>query len=142
MKKVAFVGAEERKLLSAGLSLELVEKHLRELMTEAKSLYGPYVFISGASPRGGVDIIAEKIADELGLEKQIFPPAVHRWTGTANRPGYKERNTAIATTCDILYNLDPEGVHSGGDWTLRLAHFLGKEVHRIEMTRNSLLIWS
>lgn len=141
MRKIAFVGAEESKLLSAGLDLESVEMHLRNIIQSEKN-EGEFIFISGACPKGGVDIIAENVADELGLQKLIFAPDVHQWTGTGIKMGYKERDIAMAASCDILYCVDPVGVKSGGDWTLRMARRLGKEVHRVELSPSGIEHWS
>jgi len=54
--------------------------------------------ISGGCHLGGIDIWAEEIADELGLEKEIYLPVIHKWEG-----GYKQRNLKIVETSDIVH---------------------------------------
>lgn len=65
-------------------------------------LSGPNVtgFTSGRSPVGGIDIWSEQIADELGIQKQVFPAKQHKWDAEY---GFKQRNLDIARTSDILY---------------------------------------
>lgn len=112
--------------------------------TEAKakavirSLLSPGdILVSGGCHLGGIDIWAEEIADEMGLEKRIYLPATRRWEG-----GYKQRNLKIAYGSDIVhciviaeYPEDYEGmrfeqcyhchttahIKSGGCWTAKRA---------------------
>lgn len=89
--------------------------------------------VSGHCHLGGIDIWAEEEADDMGIEKLIFPPKSLRWNG-----GYKERNLLIARNSDIVhcivvakypphyrgmrftrcYHCDTtEHIKSGGCWT-------------------------
>jgi hypothetical protein len=100
------------------------------------------VLVSGHSPMGGVDIWAEEVANQLGVQPVLFVPTVHAWGA---KGGYKERNIAIAETSDELHvivaDAYPEGysgmrfdacyhclasdhIKSGGCWT-------GKEFERV-----------
>lgn len=99
------------------------------------------VVVSGHCPLGGIDIWAEEVAAELGLEKLIFPPAIQQWEG-----GYKQRNLQIAQNCDKAYCLvvkelpgsyqgmrfarcyhcnTTSHIKSGGCWTVKQAIRLG-----------------
>jgi len=87
--------------------------------------YKNLVLVSGHCPKGGVDIWAEEIADELGIQKEIYPVEVERWGDyedwTRNevgakdivvRKGYRSRNIQIAEACDILYCIVPFKLNS------------------------------
>ena len=80
------------------------------------------VLISGRCPLGGVDVWAEEVADEMGLEKLIFPPEGRGWRY------YHERNLKIARECDVIFDIEPEDRrgNSGGAWTARQAAKMGK----------------
>lgn len=102
--------------------------------------------VSGRSPMGGVDIWAETIGAEFGLELDIKVPKQNSWSGEY---GYKERNLDIARSSDevhvivvteyppdytgqkfkICYHCNDERhVKSGGCWTGWQAHKEGKTV--------------
>lgn len=84
--------------------------------------YSQIIIISGHCPKAGVDIWAEEIADELGIQKEIYPAEVHQWNDiiqpdriTENEPlvetklkGYRSRNMQIAEACDVLYCIVPK----------------------------------
>ena len=73
------------------------------------------VLVSGHCPKGGVDIWAEEIADELGIEKDIYIAETSQWKDewdfNAELPiklmGYRSRNIQIAEACDVLYCIVP-----------------------------------
>lgn len=122
--KIAIVGADEKKWGSKFLAIaarQLIEKILKD---------NPgCVLVSGACPKGGVDIWAEQIADKLGVPKEIYPPRVNKWEG-----GYKQRNIKIAESCDKLACIEPYKVdHSGGIWTMKYAKKLGKPTRLLVM---------
>lgn len=102
---------------------------------------------SGDCHLGGVDIYAREIAKEMRLPFRGFPPAVHRWEGTAKEPGYHQRNMSIArladhVICITLRELPPDylgmrfplcyhcrtsnHIKSGGCWTVKYAAKIGK----------------
>lgn len=54
--------------------------------------------VSGHCHLGGVDIWAEKMADDLHVGKLIFPPKRQAWEG-----GYKQRNIQIAVASDKIF---------------------------------------
>jgi len=130
--KIAIIGVD-------GLKLDDFEKKkaIQEIIKIISSYEKP-IIISGACPKGGIDIIAEMIADENGLEKMIFPPKTNDWDG------YKERNMIISQECDVLYCItvpkkekfcyhcksDTHNV-SGACWAKKYAETLGKETHVI-----------
>jgi len=51
--------------------------------------YGATTIISGRCLMGGVDIWAEEAAERLKIKTQIYPPAIHSWSG---RGGYRWRD--------------------------------------------------
>lgn len=127
--KIGIVGSEAAKFTP---KTEAKAKALiRRLLANAD------VVVSGHCHLGGIDLWAEEIANEAGLETLIFPPAQLRWEG-----GYKQRNLQIAHHSDSVYciavrALPPnytgmrfpycyhchtsEHVKSGGCWTVKEA---------------------
>ena len=135
--RVAIVGAEARKFTEIGES--------RAIDFIISVLHPGDIVVSGHCHLGGIDIWAEEIADERGLETLIFDPKVLSW-----EEGFKPRNLAIARNCDILYNITvdvlPPGfkgmrhkecyhchtnlhIKSGGCWTALQARRMGKPAH-------------
>jgi hypothetical protein len=114
----------------------------RELIRDLLKQEGVRGVSSGHCHLGGIDIWAEEVADELGLEKFIFPPKNQTWA-----TGYKPRNLQIVAAstevhCITLQTL-PENylgmrfkmcylcgtsdhVKSGGCWTMHQAIKSGK----------------
>ena len=77
-----------------------------------RSLLRPWdTLLSGHSPVGGIDIWAEEVAQELGVEMNIKTPEVHQWNPPGGY-GYKARNLDIALLSDevhvILANAYPD----------------------------------
>lgn len=134
------------------------EKFTAKTMREAQSLIrkilsspGVSTVVSGNSPVGGIDIWAEHIGRDLGLETLIFSPKVHSWN-PSGAYGFKQRNLDIAASSDELHvivvasypthytgrrfdrcyhcpvELGPNHVKSGGCWTGWRAHEMGKKV--------------
>lgn len=133
---IGIVGHEEKKFTAD--TKELVVALIRTLLSEGDTL------VSGGCHLGGIDIWAEEVADEMGIEKVIFYPKTRTWAG-----GYKERNIQIAQKSDILHNIvvaeyppmyvgmrfkycyhcdATDHIKSGGCWTLKRAKLLGKSV--------------
>lgn len=98
---------------------------------------------SGACHLGGIDLIAEHVADWWGIEKKIFAPKDLNWS-----TGYMPRNLEIAKASDAVYCITvktlPEGydgmrfdlcyhcgtndhIKSGGCWTVKQALKMGKQ---------------
>lgn len=75
------------------------EAFARTAIQEEIARFQPELIISGHSPMGGVDIYAEQIAQELGIQTRIFAPRQHSWHGTY---GYKARNLDIAKESDVV----------------------------------------
>jgi len=123
--RVAFVGSEERKWSEE--QKRRAKRLIVDIVLSYVALGYDVVVVSGRCPRGGVDIWAEEIADQLGLSKQIYPPEKPRWYY------YKKRNILIAENCDVLYDIEPKGKRSGGTWTMRYAKRLGKPVFLVEI---------
>ena len=73
------------------------------------------ILVSGHCPKGGVDIWAEEVADELSIKKEIYPAEVNQWedkihdydTLPIRQKGYHSRNIQIAKACDVLYCFVP-----------------------------------
>jgi len=78
MRKVGFVGLDKYKLLKCGVTEEQAYNFCRKLMINELK-YGEYEFVSGGCKKKGIDIICERIADELGLKKIIIMPEVEQW---------------------------------------------------------------
>ena len=99
------------------------------------------VVVSGRSPMGGVDVWAEKIANKMGIETEIYPPATNDWNG------FKARNLEIARASDVVHVIvvrefppgfrgkrfpwcyhcgTAEHVKSGACWTANKAILMGK----------------
>jgi len=136
VRRILFVGPEEKTLIEAGFSIDYVKEFCKKLMLKELGR-GPYIFLSGRCPKKGIDVICEEIADELGLQKEIFVPEVNQWNDkkyyeTTCRSsesdmegcfrqkkywkGYRSRNIDMAKTCDICYDIEPKGScrHCGG----------------------------
>jgi hypothetical protein len=119
-----------------------IEKVLREAMK-----VGDVTVVSGHSPKCGVDLWAEEIAKQLGLQTLIFKPEVEQWDPRGAH-GYKFRNLQIAEASDevhvFLVTTYPPGfvgmrfsscyhcessthIKSGACWTTLQAQKLGKK---------------
>jgi hypothetical protein len=106
---------------------------------DAISRHGATCVVSGRSPLGGIDVWAENLALNMGIETDIYPPTSRRWSGPG---GYMERNLQIADNsdlvlCIVVAELPPhyndmtfpqcyhckttEHVKSGGCWTAKQA---------------------
>ena len=91
--RLGIVGHAEEKFTPAtrvaamAAILELIKRH------DAKTI------VSGHSPMGGVDIYAEEIGRELGLELDIKTPRQNRWEGEY---GFRARNLDIARCSDLV----------------------------------------
>ena len=135
--KVAFVGADGTKWDQR--TETIVRLKMRNIMRYYMSAYpNNFIPISGHSPKGGVDIWAEEIAKELGLEMKIFAPEVFAWEDE-EKVGYKKRNIMIAEECYILFVFSPsingKVVWNGGLWPANYAENLGKNVHKIVISK-------
>ena len=118
MKRIAIVGASESHWKEG--DKEKVKETIRGLLKKGD------ILVSGGCPFGGVDIWAEEVADELGIEKEIFLPKTRDWDG------YRARNIQITEECDMLYDIEPKGrVRSGAMWTMNYAKVFGKDVKQI-----------
>lgn len=135
--KVAFVGADITKWNQR--TETVVRLKMRNIMRYYMSAYpGNFIPIIGHSPKGGVDIWAEEIAKELCVEIKLFAPEVFVWERGAE-VGYKKRNIMIAEECDVLYVFSPSVngsvIWNGGLWTANYAENLGKNVHKIVISK-------
>lgn len=106
-----------------------VRDFLFKIIYELMAMDDSLVFISGESPKGGVDIWTKEICtEELGASYKGFPPEQHNWHY------YKKRNKLMAHACDILirvYNARSKTYGSG--WTADFAENLGKKVIRVKV---------
>lgn len=134
---VGIVGSEGAKFTP---ETEAEAKHLIRGLLNHPEVTG---VSSGHCHLGGIDMWAEEIGKELGLELYIFPPTRKTWEG-----GYKPRNISIAKTShevhcitlkqlpesfkgmrfDFCYHCNSrDHVKSGGCWTVKYAQGLGKK---------------
>jgi hypothetical protein len=118
--KLAIVGSREWDdyLVFKTMVLVIMTTSIREDVTE---------IVSGG--QRGVDTMAERLADELGLKKKVFP-AVKKPGGTYTQAAH-ERNQQIADYCDGgIYCPGPK---SKGTWDAkRRISAQGKETWKIE----------
>ena len=131
---------------------QLARQIIYNILDIAESIHGNICMVSGHSPVGGIDIWAEEIAMNLGMELDLKIPKQQTWNA---QYGYKQRNIDIARCCNelhvILVKEYPIGyigqrfslcyhcktsdhVKSGGCWTGNQAKKFGKPVikHIIE----------
>ncbi len=133
MKRIAVVGSS-KKHWTPKTTTEAV-KYIKHniLMKNIEwdfniPLWKSVTLISGGA--SGIDTYAEVVADTLGIPKRIFEPDVNSWNGEVGKRGFKQRNIQIAKECDVLYCIDTKDrAWSGGQWTLKYAKILGKEVY-------------
>lgn len=147
--KIGIVGSEAAKFTSD------CESRAKQIIRTILHQGSVTEVVSGGCHLGGVDKWAEEIGDELGLNKSIFLPKTRNWTN-----GYKERNLLIAKNSDAVYCLTvdklPAGytgmtfsycyhcnstdhVKSGGCWTVKQAHKMGKYGSVIVISQESYL---
>lgn len=139
MINVAIVGPQEDKW-TPEQKIKAKEK-IKEILLIYKELDNLNhnalpILISGHCPKGGVDIWAEEVANELNIQTEIFKPQVKQWNdmivnnpwdekgwkdappteyhtaavpilGKTRLMGYKSRNIEIAKACDVLYCITP-----------------------------------
>jgi len=132
-KLVAIVGADEFKWKNERQKA-LARDVIRALLLMHKA-EGPIILVSGGCPKGGVDIWAEEIADELGIDTLIFKPEKPHYYY------YMKRNKRIAEACDVIYAIVPMfNLRSGAIATLRMATEMGKPGYIIEVGEESVKI--
>jgi hypothetical protein len=143
MRRVGIVGNGSDKFTEHGKTQATLL--IVELLT------GADVMVSGHSPVGGIDIWAEEIAADLGIELDLKIPEVNAWNPEGGY-GYKLRNLDIARDStevhviladvypatyagrrfDFCYHCGRDAephVKSGGCWTGKQALKMDKEVH-------------
>lgn len=81
------------------------EELARSVIRGAIRYYKPIQVVSGACPLGGIDDWAIQEAKKMGVGTEEFAPSVHRWEGTAEEPGYHQRNMTIAERSDVVISL-------------------------------------
>jgi hypothetical protein len=134
--KIGIVGADKNKF---SWTTELFARCVcKAILVSTKATE----VVSGACPKGGVDIWAVDEGRGLGLKVTEFPPANPSWY-----KGYRARNLRIAHYADEVYCVTVEEmpidknakifgcihcsskshVQSGGCWTTRRAKMLGKK---------------
>jgi len=135
---IGIVGSEAIKF-----TLE-TEAKAKEIIRSLLTAPGVTGVSSGACHLGGIDVWAEEIGKELGLELFIHPPKVHNW-----EQGYKPRNLAIVRDSDEVHCItlkelpasyigmkfpmcyhckSKDHVKSGGCWTMHRAAKQGKPI--------------
>lgn len=133
---IGIVGAEEAKFTEDTKAAAIA------IIIEVLTADGVTGFSSGHCHLGGIDIWAEEIGIDLGLDPYIYQPNRRQWDG-----GYKERNMKIGIRSDIVHcitvkELPPtytgmrfplcyhcrstDHIKSGGCWTAKYAQRIGK----------------
>jgi hypothetical protein len=140
--KIGIVGSEAAKFTSD--TSVIAKQIIREILYSDFCYRGYYpIVVSGHCHLGGIDIYAEEVATELGLETRIFPPKNLNWS-----TGYKPRNLQIARESDVVYCITVKDyppnyagmrfsycyhcgtndhIKSGGCWTVKEAIKMGKK---------------
>lgn len=135
--KIGIVGPSYPKWKSKE-QIEEVKSVVRSILFEGRPrTQKQIILVSGHCPKGGVDIWAEEIADNLGVAKEIYSAEVNQWEDkklntikvpknhdpfdiydvdhvTIIKKGYKSRNIQMAEACDILYCIVPHTVPPKG----------------------------
>lgn len=106
---------------------EKVKDFIRDLVTNLEVKFN-CIFISGESPKGGVDIWTKEICNDLGVTYKGYPPLEHSWHY------YKKRNKLMAEACDILIRVfNARSKTYGSGWAADRAEELGKKVLRVKV---------
>lgn len=100
--RVGIVGVEDAKLTpkTRALAREVIGMLLERPST---------ILVSGGCHLGGIDILAEEVADALGRKKEIQRPISLTWEDRYDEAskmwlgGFKTRNQKIATLSDIVH---------------------------------------
>ena len=117
--KVAIVGASEEAWKQIPDGIDKAKKKIEEIIDSYLFAIGTakinidrgawegtvkeLVIISGHSPRGGIDIWTEEIAQKLGVRTEIYPPEVNQWN---------DKTVRVCNTCGELSDiLDDTVIH-------------------------------
>jgi hypothetical protein len=147
MQRIGIVGHGSNKFT------DKQQKTARNLIADILLKHHPNcILISGHSPVGGIDIWAEEIATDIGIEMEIKTPKQNQWD---TEYGYKQRNLDIARCSDEIHVIlvkdyppnykgmkfdtcyhcakhkeanIPKHVKSGGCWTGWKGKEMGKEL--------------
>lgn len=127
--KLAIVGSSKLTEEQTEKAKKIISASLMQLMSSQDEL----IVVSGRSPKGGVDILAEDIAvNTFYLDTVIFEPELHQWADENGKEGYKSRNMKIAKECDVLLCIRSEQSKTyGSGWTADYAERIGKKVYRV-----------
>ncbi len=126
--KLAIVGSSDLTFYQAAEVRHIIEGALDHLIEKDYFV----TVVSGASPKGGVDIIAEEVANKKGIPTLIFRPEINQWHDKDGKMGYKSRNKRIAQECDVMICIRSEQSKTyGSGWTADHAEKLGKKVERL-----------
>ena len=143
MVVLGFVGSEKKHWLLR--QEKKARNFMRSLLLRYIQRYklgielAPPIVCSGHCEEGGIDIWAEEIADELGLETKIFPAKGKGWKF------YRRRNLKIIKASSRIFDIEPEVPqtypkaeldeisgrwfrHSGGTWTVNEARKKGMPI--------------
>jgi len=132
---------EKTKKMAKLIIMVILREYLKNISIDEK-----LIVVSGHSPVGGIDIYAEEVAKNMGLELDLKIPRQHTWNAAY---GYKQRNLDIAKDSDklhvILVDKYPpnykgekfnycyhchtnEHIKSGACWTAKKAEGFKKKV--------------
>ena len=87
---------------SSGIPFD--SKTARQAIEKILAKYENPIIVSGGAK--GADKIGEFMAQEHGLQTEIYAPTVYAWDGEG---GFKERNLKIAKACDKVYSIAKKG---------------------------------
>lgn len=120
------------------------EKKIRILIEKYKEKYGDnLIIVSGGCPDGG-DFLAKKLALEMGVTYQEFPPIHSKHnkycvlpSENYNKPyhvsNFFTRNTQIAEYCEHIFGFVVKNVKANGTMhTVEKGRILGKQVFVFE----------
>lgn len=150
--KLAIVGSTSDKFDEH--SKQVAQNLIKTIINKCVTAHSNVIVVSGASPKGGIDVWAETIAKENNLQTEIHAPQVNCWDNVGNKIGYKSRNMRIAQACDEIHVIVPEKhpsnyvgskhvycyhcerhghtsnhIKSAGCWTAWEAHDIGKNAY-------------
>ncbi len=120
--KIVIVGSELKKWNKE--KEKIAREVIIKIMTE---LYPDALFLSGECPYGGVDSWVKETAENLNKAYKGYPPKKNKWYY------YKKRNMQMAQDGDVIITIDPDGLSSGGTWTVEYAKTLGKLTFVVEI---------
>ena len=142
MMKVAIVGPEESKwptdlkrkaknvittLLTRHAFCEtLADEPFADTSREVD--WSKITLVSGHCPKGGVDIWAEEISDQLGIKKEIYTPEVNQWEDKINKIPFNKNEVEE-------YQIDTTELEFDGYYYYRIYRQKGYRSRNIQIAK-------